>query len=219
MTRYKCDLLLHFILFIYIAHILPSTVSTKMEPNFSNEIWLEVFSHLNYFELKNCMRVSKTFKAFTHNAAFDNELFRSHTVIPANGDIDVDDVETHPALDMLMCFECATDIKDVYLGDFSDEDDNCRIDKCSAASEHITSPPLALICFQIHRWRPIEVKNKDGVTVLQFMDALCRYFAKSLRGGGIRRDMMGDHTGWHEFSKTLLDKKGRVVLRADSLDS
>lgn len=190
-----------------------------MEPNFPNEIWLEVFSHLDYCSLKCCMRVSKAFQAFTRNAAFDRKLFRSQTVIPATGNISLATIETHPAFDMIS-FECSTKIEWACFYSLSSLDHiEYPLTTTSAAAEFASSPPVARLRFQIHDWPAVEVKNKSGVTVLQVMKALCRFFAKKEDGDFTRRDAMGDHTGWTGWDETVLDQNGRLLLRAMWFDS
>lgn len=45
-------------------------------PTLPNEVWLEVFSFLDYSRLKTCQRVCKRFRALTECASLDKQLFR-----------------------------------------------------------------------------------------------------------------------------------------------
>lgn len=42
-----------------------------------NKIWFEIVSYLDYFELKNCMRVNKAFKSYTELPVCQKTMFRS----------------------------------------------------------------------------------------------------------------------------------------------
>lgn len=46
-------------------------------PTLPNELYLEILSHCDYFTLKACLRVNKTFKSFIALPEFDNQLFRT----------------------------------------------------------------------------------------------------------------------------------------------
>ncbi|KAG9685441.1 hypothetical protein KCU95_g14757, partial [Aureobasidium melanogenum] len=176
------------------------------------ELWLEVMSHLNYFELKRCMRVSKAFKSFTELPACQDTMFRSKKLILEGGAINLDNIRLHPAFDY-MAFECATKIE--HVGFFNDNYDDIIVlkDTC-AAKEYATDPPVAFVRLQIHSWPPVQVTNKSGVTVHQAMKALCRFFSRD-----DHREAMGDHTGWTGWHETRLDGKGHLLLRAMWFDS
>ncbi|CAD0087738.1 unnamed protein product [Aureobasidium vineae] len=171
------------------------------------EVWLEVFSHLDYFTLKNCMSVSKAFKSFTKLPTCQKTMFRSKTIIPDGGNINLANVRVHPAFDC-MSYECATDLDEVYLGD-----DTVLADTC-AADEYATDPPVAFLRLRVVEWKPVQITNKSGVTVLQVMKSLCRFFSNENH-----RDSRGDHTGWTGWDETKLDRKGRLVLGVDWFDS
>ncbi|KAK6003293.1 hypothetical protein QM012_001138 [Aureobasidium pullulans] len=178
----------------------------------SKELWLEIMSCLDYFELKKCMRVSKAFKAFTALPACQETMFRSKNIIREGSAINLANIRLHPAFDY-MSFECATKIEHVFFftNDYNDTD--ALTDTC-AAKEYATDPPVAFIRLQIHCWPPVQVTNKSGVTVEQVMKALCRFFSK-----GDHREVMGDHTGWTGWDETKLDGKGCLLLRAMWFDS
>ena len=178
--------------------------------NLPHEVWLEVLSHLDYLGLKKCMCLSKSFHTLTSHALFDKTLFRSRAVVPADGAITPNEVHLHPAFEY-MSFGCGTKIEDVC---FWPGDKKLPLTESSAAKEHATDPPVSKLRLQVHRWAPIEVKNKHGVHVLQVMQALCRFFAK-----GHHRESMGDHTVWNGWDQTVLDDKSRLLLRAIWFDS
>lgn len=113
-----------------------------------NEIWLEVLLQLDYRTLKTCERVSKSFKEFVQNAAFDQKLFRARAVVNTGGGIALDNLTLHPVFERVS-FECATEIEDAYLFGPKD-DDTFPLTEVCAAPEHATDPPLSLICLQIH---------------------------------------------------------------------
>lgn len=178
------------------------------------EIWLEVISHLDYLDLKKCMRVSKEFKSFTELPVCQETMFRSSKkLIPEGGAINLDNIQLHPAFD-LMAFECATKIEHVKFYTGKDYDGIVALTDTCAAEEYATDPPVAFIRLQIHSWPAVQVTNKSGVTVVQVMKSLCRFFSKD-----DHRESMGDHTGWTGWDETKLDRKGRLLLRAMWFDS
>ena len=174
------------------------------------EIWLEIVTYLNYFEFENCMRVSKAFKSYTELPACQKVMFRSKTVVPKGGAINLDDVETHSAFGS-MSYECATELDEVYF--FGNESDTEFIHTCTA-NEHATYPPVAFLRLQILDWPPIQVTNKAGVTVLQVMKSLCRFFSKH---GSF--EATGGRTGWTDWDEMKLDRNGNLLLQAYYFDS
>jgi hypothetical protein len=180
--------------------------------NLPRELWLEIMSYMDYFDLKRCMGVSTLFKTFTETATFDNVLFRSQAIIPTDGTINVANTRLHHAFE-LVSFECATSIDQAYF--FTNNyDDTIPLTESAAAKEQATSPPVSVLRLQVHSFPVMQVKNKKGVTVLQVMKALCRFFAK-----GDYRECMGDHTGWTGWDSKRLDGRGRLVLKAQRFDS
>jgi hypothetical protein len=175
------------------------------------EIWLEVVSYLDYFDLKMIVGVSKAFKSYTELPACKKTMFRSKTVIPKGGTINLDDVEIHPAFNY-MSYECATELDGVYFYT-SDDDEMVLTDTC-AANEHATSPPVAFLRLQVTDWKPLQITNKNGVTVSQVMKSLCRFFSNDEH-----RESRGDHTGWNGWDETKLDRNGNLMLRVDWFDS
>jgi hypothetical protein len=170
-----------------------------------NEIWLEIFSYLNYFELKNCMRVDKAFQTFTDHPTCQKEMFRYKAVVPKGGTINIDDVETHPAFGS-MSYECATELDEVYFANDAVLTDTC------AAQEYATYPPVAFLRLQILDWPAIQVTNKMGVTVLQVMKSLCRFFSKH---GSF--EATSGRTGWTDWDEMKLDRTGTSCSKPTTL--
>ena len=181
--------------------------------DFPNEVWLEVFSNLDYFDLKRCQSVSKTFKALTTHSAFDSCLFRAPSVVPASAEIDANEVELHPAFELIR-FECADKIEDARFWSKLSATGDAPLTATSAAGEHATDPPTAILRLQIDDWNPMTVRNKRGVTVLQVMKALCRFFSND-----DHFESRGDHTGWTGWDEIEVDSKGRLLLVAIWFDS
>jgi len=181
------------------------------KPELPNEVWLETLTYLDYIDLKICTRVGKTFKSILSSAAFDEALFRSKVVT----DLPIDPKKTrlHPVLPYLS-YGCTNDIDDVTIGDVLK-----LLKETSVAGEHATSPPVKYLRVQIHRWRKVGVQNKNGVTVLQAMKAVCKFFGRTHKYGQTRADEMGDHTCWTGFNYVEVDPKGRLLLRAVYFDS
>jgi hypothetical protein len=171
-----------------------------------NEIWLEIFSYLDdYFDLKNAMRVSKTFKSFTELPVCQKTMFRCKAVVPKGGTINLDDVETHRAFSH-MSFEGDTSPGTVYFQ--TNDGEEAALIKTCAANEHATSPPVAFLRLQIGDSAPIPVRNKAGVTVLQVLKALCHFFSEH----GTRAT--GGREGWTDWSDIKLDRNGNLLLQA-----
>jgi hypothetical protein len=168
----------------------------------SKEVWLEIVSYLDYFELKNCMRVSKAFKSYTELPACQETMFRSKAVVPKGGAINLEDVELHPAFGS-MSYECATELDEVYFS--GDQDESVLTDTCAA---------VAFLRLQVTDWNPLQITNKNGVTVVQVMKSLCRFFSND-----DHRESRGDHTGWTGWDETKLDRNGNLMLRVDWFDS
>jgi len=175
------------------------------------EVWLEIVSYLDYFDLKTIMGVSKAFKSYTELPACQKTMFRSKAVIPDGDTIDLAVLRLHPAFGMLS-YECASDIEDVYL--YDSNGDWMPLTETSAAEEYATDPPVAFMRLQIFSSTPVQVTNKTGITVVQVMKALCRFFTKN-----DSFDVTGGRTGWQEWDGTKLDRKGRLLLRATGFDS
>ncbi|CAD0115077.1 unnamed protein product [Aureobasidium uvarum] len=176
------------------------------------EIWLGVFSHLDYTVLKTCMRVNKEFKSFTEFPACQKEMFRSKAVIQEGGTIDLDNLRLHPAFDYMSYF-CTGELADVEFHN-SDYTNTTVLTKTCAAEEHATDPPVAYIRIQIHSWKPMQIKNKTGVTVYQVMRSLCRFFSQA-----DYRDRLGDHFVWNGWDFRHLDDEGRLFLPKFMFDS
>lgn len=191
-----------------------------------NELWLHVFLELDYFGLKACMSVSTTFKALTSHAALDATLFRSKLIIAAGGKIDLEKVSLHPAFDMIS-FGCDTKIEQAVFLHYNDKDNTgfMPLTASSAACEHATFPAVSYLELQIQSAKSFYVQNEHGVTVVQVMRALCRFFgtavAEDLMHGTTltNRDMMGDHISWTGWDYAVLNDKGDLRLRADWFDS
>jgi hypothetical protein len=173
-----------------------------------NEIWLEVFSHLNYRNLKNCMRVCKIFKSLTDHSACQKTMFRSKAVVPKGGAIGLENVVLHPAFES-MPYECRTSLDQVYF--YTDDGDKLVLIDTCAANEHATCPPVALLCLQIAGYPMIQVRNKAGVTVLQVMKSVCRFFFQ-------HPDLQAEceNSGWDSWDEITLDRNDNLLLSACS---
>lgn len=176
-----------------------------------NEIWFGVFSYLDYSGLKNCMRVNKAFKSYTELPVCQKTMFRSKAVVPRGGAINLDDVQTHPAFES-MVYQCDPRLSRVTFltADFNE----VMLANTCAANEHATNPPVAFMRIQITGWTPLQLKNKTGVTVVQVMRSLCKFFST-----GRHRESRGDHTRWTGWDETKLDISGDLWLRVVKFDS
>lgn len=176
------------------------------------EIWLEIVSYLDYFELKNCMRVSKIFKSYTELPTCQKTMFRSKAVVQKGGVINLDDVEIHPAFDS-MSYECATELDEVFLRGRNME--AIPLTETCVAGENATDPPVAFIRFKIMDEKACQITSKNGgVTVEQVMKALCRFFSKH---GSF--EVTGGRTGWTGWDEIKLDRNGNILLDAYWFDS
>lgn len=54
----------------------PREAADMANPELPNELWIEIFSHLDYFDLKSLQRVNKNFNALTQLRTFDVALWR-----------------------------------------------------------------------------------------------------------------------------------------------
>ena len=176
-------------------------------------IWLKVMSYLDYQDLKTCMDVSKTHQALTEHATFDRTLFRSKQVVTVSKPFRAADVRLNPLFQHMM-YECTGDIEDVEFYNWDGNYEPDRLMDSDEAEEHATDPAVDELRVRVHDWRPVVIKNKRGVTVLEVMEALCRFFKKENH-----RDSLGDHTGWTGWDEVCLDYKGRLLLCADWFDS
>jgi hypothetical protein len=180
------------------------------------EIWLGIMSYLDYFALKNCMRVSKTFRSYTELRACQEKMFRSSSkaVLPKGEPIDLDDVVLHPAFDKVS-YECASELDGVcFLIHLADKEVPILLTDTSAADEYATDPPVAFMRLQITNWTPIQLKNKTGITVEEVMKSLCHFFSRDrcLKS-------RGDHTVWTGWNERKLDYHGNLWLRAIRFES
>jgi len=175
------------------------------------EVWLEIVSYLDYSNLKKVQRVSKAFKSYTELPTCQKTMFRSNAVVPKGGTINLDIVVLHPAFEG-MAYECDTELDQVHLWE-KDIEWVSLTDSC-AAEEHATDPLVAFIRVQIIGWEPLQLTNETGVTVVQVMKSLCRFF--SIRR---HRESRGNHTGWTGWNETKLDSGGNLWLHAMWFDS
>lgn len=63
-----------------------------------NELWLQIFSHLDYFALKKCQRVCKNFHLLVRNQQFDKVLFRVDLASMKDRVVSPKEQKLHPAL-------------------------------------------------------------------------------------------------------------------------
>ena len=188
------------------------------------ELWLMIFRHLNYFDLKKCIQVNKFFKSLVNHDSIRGLIIKGN-VIPAGQALEVKNLAFHPALDMLRS-ESYTKIEHLAFVDYESDDlREWKLESTSAASEFATQPASRVIVLRVHAWPVMVVSGKHGVTVLQVMKGLCRLFAKKvpehlrLQGYEIARDLLGDHTGWVGFDEKTVDTKGRLLLGSEWFDS
>ncbi len=141
-----------------------------------NELWFEIFGHLDYFTLKECQRVSKTFKDITTDQRFDRVLFRCDTVPPYNPWTICIYRTLHPALDKI---HCGGRMPTKLAGSKT-----FRLSLATAA-EQATTPPVASVKLrypQVSR-APISdcvVQNTDGVTIGAIFEAFDRKMKSSV---------------------------------------
>ncbi|GAB7354588.1 hypothetical protein MBLNU459_g5032t1 [Dothideomycetes sp. NU459] len=170
------------------------------------EIWLEILSYLDYFSLRRCSRINKSFQSLIEFPAFDNTLFRSAPVVLADGYITMDNMRIHPAF-RLLDWDCEADINEVIFGmmrnpetqeSYYKESWDHEFTGSSAANEHATDPAVSRIRVALWKWSGVEARNVHGVTVFDVMKAACRYFAEDDSDGWPREGSVGEynHIGW-----------------------
>ncbi|KAG9953598.1 hypothetical protein KCU85_g892, partial [Aureobasidium melanogenum] len=145
----------------------------------SNEVFLDIFQYLDYFELKKCMRVNKTFNAIIKHTAFDRVLFRSATVINKDGIIKDATFATHPVLRHAPYTEKSR-IKKVQLSKphtYEDYDPPKYLLENKVADEQATSPPVSYLRITPCRVQTeAEIENPRGVTIRQLYEAMCNLY-------------------------------------------
>lgn len=70
-------------------------------PQLPNELWLHIFSHLDYFALKKCQRVCQNFHLLIRNKEFDKVLFRVDLASMKDRVVSPGEHTLHPALTYL----------------------------------------------------------------------------------------------------------------------
>lgn len=192
----------------HISHtIMASTVELP------KELWLEIVSCLDYFDLKTIIGVSKAFKSYTELPACQKTMFRSKAVVPMEETINLDTVVLHPAF-IYMSYGCATELAGVYFYTGDKIEETTKLTDTCATDEHATNPPVASLRIQVTPWPPLQLTNRDGVTVVQVMKSLCHFFST-----GRHRESRGDRTGWTGWDEVKLDSNGNLWLRAIFFDS
>jgi hypothetical protein len=152
---------------------------------FPAEVVLNIFSHLEYFDVKRCLMVCTGFQAYCDHASLDKVMFRYIAPLTARTKFKPKEVKRHYCLDR-MSYECSTDINDAYLfGKGSGETESVysddgmyRLIKTSAINEYATMPAMRAIKIKIQEsQKGIEIKNETGVTVHDVLRALVAYFS------------------------------------------
>lgn len=145
--------------------------------NLPNEVFLDILQHLDYYGLKKCMRVNKTFNAIIKHTAFDKVLFRSTTVIDKTGIIKDSTFATHSALRHAMYVEKHR-IEKIKLSKphtYEDYDPPKYLLQNMVVEEQATSPPVSYLRITPCRVQTeVEIENPDGVTIRQLYEAMCR---------------------------------------------
>lgn len=151
------------------------------------EIWLNIFSHFDYFTLKKCTMINRDFKAISDHMSLDKISFRGPAPLSMGTKIIAKEVEVHPVL-QTMSYECSEDINDAYLfgpdygpheSPYSDQG-TYKVVKSSAIDEFATSPALQHIKIKIKSGKYTELKNDDGVTVRDVLNGLASYFGRPM---------------------------------------
>ena len=142
-----------------------------------DELLLIIVGKLDYYNIKKCMRVSKRLNTITQDRSFNRKLFRERDVVSAGGDFNVADVKIHPLVQNTSCTN--SDPKHCYLYTEGDCENWKNVTEYAATrKEYATSPPMNQIRFKILHWPSTGIKRKDGggVTVLDLIGAICRFF-------------------------------------------
>lgn len=225
-----------------------------------SEVWMEIFELLDYVTLKKLARVSKYFGMLANHHCLNENLFRgtAHNMDGATA-IPLRDFETHPAFKRFD-YNCTGNIEEVqfvvkrpgnesqlleagvsYLKLGNDLFKQIRLSHASVANEFATSPGVTHLKLKIDNAPCFSVKSKKGVTVLQVMKAVCRFFGKDDKSGMMTSDIcpwvwnclevgelpppdtrasyrdvrMDIYCAWLGFRWNKLDSKGRPVLVAE----
>jgi len=201
-----------------------------------NEVWLNIFELLEYKALKNCTMVCRNFNILANHPSLDDNLFRGR-VLADNATIPIHILSIHPILNR-MSYACHGEFDDIEVGNYKGETyEWTPVHTLSAAKELATSPGVKFLKMQIYNMATFHVQNKNGVTVLQILKALCRFFNRPSRHGGTLHDLpwinkantpnqiltigddLGDRSGWTGFDEKTLDGKGRLCLHVLHFDS
>lgn len=207
------------------------------------EVWLNIFSHFDYFDLKIAALVSKGFKTLSEHRTFGGVTFRHVAPLAAGANLDPDKVIIHPALER-MSYGCTDDIHDATMISYKDDGDfkNSPLIETSAIDEYATMPALKVVKIKVQRAEPFTLENENGVTVRQVLQGFVDFFGRTGRRTlydvhpwlkdivnpkyreenrlATYRDFMGDHTVWNgSFDGQELDKDGTLLFHKIFFDS
>lgn len=147
--------------------------------NLPNEVLLDILQHLDYYGLKKCMRVNKTFNAIIKHTAFDRVLFRSTTVIGKNRIIKDSTFATHPVLRHAPYVE-KSPIEKIELSKpqtYEEYNPPKYLIRNKVADEQATSPPVSYLRITPCRVQiEVEVENPHGVTIRQLYETMCHVY-------------------------------------------
>lgn len=127
------------------------------------EIWLMVFSHLGYFELKKCLRVNTYFPALVEDGAFDEALFRVPSRDPDTPQI-CEEFTLHPALSLVITGNITgnSSSTDLVYPELKAPDSFSNVN-----DELATVPPVCEsdLFLPFQEFANMSLKNNRGVTV------------------------------------------------------
>jgi hypothetical protein len=113
--------------------------------------------------------------------------------------------------------------------DYQGDIDAYQLIRSSAREEQATNPPLKVIRVQIVDLQVITARNDHGITVLDLMKAICKFYRKPVKGysRGKGRNMYtymdlhgeSDRTGWCGWDEVGCDKDGHLILKSVHWDS
>jgi len=209
---------------------------------FPAEIVLNIFTYLDYFDVKCCLMVSKTFETYCRHGSLDKVMFRNVVPLVAGTRFRPKTVKIHPCLTN-MAYECSTNINHAWIVPSRGKHGGLRhfdhamypLVRSSAIDEYATMPAMKAIKIKIYEdsQKGLKVNNEMGVTVRNMLEALVAYFSVEIPGvmlynvcpglagtdidncPATRSDMMGAHTGWSGFHRRSVDKHGVLMLVID----
>ncbi|GAA6060209.1 hypothetical protein JCM10212_002288 [Sporobolomyces blumeae] len=171
------------------------------------EIWFMILNLLDYARLRKAARICKTIQSYTQDKSFDARLFRLG--LPKPQLPEGEEITWHPMLTRAEC--AATSLDEAVI--FANSGELKPLDYPATLKEYATAPASSLIVIdlsqEIRTAQPPTVSRAKGVTVLDVLKVLTRFWAKTGP-----RDMAYDaHLALGEYSPgldkiTLKDCKG-----------